>query len=150
MQQTYRKRWSKRYEKLMPVSLKAITPKKFKLIDPTKTTAALRTNMRAYLELVKKQLQEYPPQKNFRYVRKYNLKRGWNIVMSPDGTDGQLVNGVKYAVFVQGPRGGKRGRGEAQLARMRKLGWPSITDVARRTRPLFPTVMNRALKGSRE
>lgn len=132
----------------MPVSLKAITPKKFQVIDPTKTTLALRKEMTAYLELVKKQLQDYPAQKRFKYVRTYNLKRGWSIIISPDGTDGMLVNGIKYAVYVQGPRGGGRGRGEAQLARMRKLGWPSITDVARRTRPLFPTVMNRALKGS--
>lgn len=130
----------------MAVTLKAIRPKKFKNLDPTRTKANVRKGMQNYLESVKKQLQEYPEQKNTAYTRRYRLKRGWTIAKN-DGTEGLLVNGIWYAVYAQGPRGGGRGKGERQTQIMRSLGWKSISDIARETRPRFKQIMNRAVKG---
>lgn len=87
-----------------------------------------------------------------RYKRTEILKKSWKIILTPDGTNGFLINDAKqkgrpYAVFVQGPVGGGRGIGQRQTRLNRSKGWKSITDVTRARRKEFTTVMNRAVKG---
>lgn len=135
----------------MPIKLLAVRPKKFQLIDPTRTRYNVRRGIKNYLEGVARQMAEYPPKANpAGYQRTYRLRQGWlqpgSIHMSADGTSGELINPVLYAVYVQGPRG--KPKGQRQAAFLRRLGWKSISDVARETAPRYKQIMNRALKGS--
>lgn len=131
----------------MPVILKAITPKRVYKFDENKLKSDVRRNMTTYLNDVKRQLQQYPPQRNHTYQRTERLKRGWQVLVTADGSEGYLINDVRYAVYAQGPRGGGRGIGARQTRLMHSLGWPSITDVARATRKNYVDLMNRAVKG---
>lgn len=141
----------------MPVSMKSITPRRlFKMNGPAFVSAS-RANMRLYLKTVAIQMRKYPPQQgNSNYVRTGLLKEGWSdasIQVNADGSEGTLINPVEYAGFVQGPRRhGERTEesGSHQSDRNRKLGWESITDVARRTRPYFENLMNRSIKAGIE
>lgn len=135
----------------MPTKLTAIRPKRFNLIDPPRLAANTRRSMKRYLQSVALQMTVYPPNPGVSYQRTRQLSNGWlsesSIRINQDGSEGTLTNPVKWAVYAQGPYGGGRGVGERQTARMRRLGWQSITDVARRTRPLYKELMNRALVG---
>lgn len=135
----------------MGISLKSIRPKRFQFVDPVRAVANVRRQQRRYAQAVAKKMEEYPPKQNpGGYQRTYQLKRGWakpQITVSFDGSTMTMVNPVAWAVYAQGPRGGGRGKGERQTARMRALGWQSITDVARETAPLYAQLMNRAIRG---
>lgn len=108
--------------------------------------------MRRYFLAVAAKMAAYPPKKNPNgYQRTFQLQQGWLhpiINISSDGSEGTLVNPVMWAVYAQGPKYGGRGKGERQSARMRELGWQSITDVARDTNRLYVELMNRAIKGN--
>jgi hypothetical protein len=136
----------------MTVTLQAIRPSRFDLISPERTQANVRRSMKRYLNEVKKILQEnyntVPTSPN--YTRTHDLQQGWEVSVSPDGSQGFLFNETPYAVFVQGPKGGGRGTGSRQTAAMRNRGWLSISDVARVTRPRFNELMNRSIQGSSE
>ena len=104
--------------------------------------------MLIYLKLVRDILRgdygSVPPSP--RYTRTYSIYNNWHIYVSPDGSEGTLVNTTPWAVYVQGPRNvGGRGIGERQTAVMRARGWQSITDVARQTRPAFKQLLNRSI-----
>ena len=130
-----------------PISLKAIRPKRFNLIDPGRTIANIKKSQKRYLEEVKRQLNagysDVTPSP--RYTRTNKLRDGWIIEVSTDGSTGTLKNRAAHAVYAVGPRGGGRGRGERQAAFQRQRGWKSISDVARETRPRYVQLMNRSL-----
>jgi hypothetical protein len=136
----------------MPLALQAIRPQKFQQLNPTRTAYNLRRSMRRYLQGIAKEMQKYPPQANPNgYHRTYKLHDGWAeaiIHIAPDGSYGELINPVKWAVYAQGPYGGGRGKGERQTRLMRLLGWVSITDVTRKNAKRFQEIMNRAIQGS--
>lgn len=141
----------------MSISLRAITPKRHLIGSPQSIKNNLRKEMVLYLLEVQAQMVQYPPkqersQSGRRYKRTYKLGLGWlapgAIDVNHDGTNGTLINRVPYAVYAQGPRGGGRGKGNRQTTYMRRIGWQSITDVARKTRKRYATLMNRAVKGS--
>lgn len=129
------------------VYLKAIRPKKFKVIDPGHVSTELRAAMRLYLNQVKLELiadyAKVPPGKT--YIRTRDLARGWKIRI-PSDNFGELTNSVRYAVYVQGPHGGGRASGSRQAAFHRRRGWQSVSDVARRTRKQYVQLMNRAVR----
>lgn len=79
-----------------------------------------------------------------RKTRSQNMRAQWHIQVNGDGSNGFLFNTATYAVYVQGPRGSGRRAGQRQAAHMRRIGWRSITDVARETYKEFVVVMNRA------
>lgn len=123
----------------MTISLRAIRPRRFNLIDPLKTDIEARAGIREYLEHVKRQLQDYPPEHvGQRYVRTYKLQRGWKINI-PSRYYGDLYNEMPYAGVVQGVRG-------VQQVRFRRWGWESITDIARRTAKDYHDIMNRRIR----
>ena len=131
------------------VSLRAIRPKRFRVIDPIRTETEVRAGIRIYLEEVKQELQndynKVPPGRT--YKRKgYSggVRGGWKISV-PSHNYGLLINDVPWAVYVQGPFGGGRGKGSRQARNMRSRGWQSITEVSRRTRKHFEQLMNRAV-----
>lgn len=67
------------------------------------------------------------------YKRTGTLGRGWKIGRRRRGatiTSIEVLNRVAYAVHVQGPRKGQKGR--RQTADMRRRGWPNITSESRR------------------
>ena len=75
----------------------------------------------------------YPAQQPTSYRRTGNLGRGWKIgrrVRSRQTTSIEVLNRVRYAVRVQGPRRGRKGR--RQTAAMRQRGWPDITTESKR------------------
>lgn len=139
------------------VSLRAITPKPRRLFDGTKIQRNASRGIRRYLEKVRDELREGYEKSpgSARYKRTDELYNGFKIAIDSNGQGGWLINdatdknGKLYAVYVIGPRGGGRGPGERQAAHMRKLNWPSITDVARRNAPFYRDVMNRAISPSR-
>lgn len=141
------------------VSLKAITPKRLRLIDENKLRVTLAYNMRSYLEYVRVQMQanynSVAPSPT--YTRTHALQQGWEIVEPVTAEQGTLVNNVRYSGFVQGPNrireSGDLGNDimrVQQSAAMRKRGWKSISDVARESKKRFKTVMNRSITGSVE
>lgn len=136
----------------MPLALQAIRPKRFQQIEPTRTAVNLRRSMRRYLQGIAKELEKYPTQANPNgYQRTNQLAEGWRnatIRVSADGSVGELINPVRWAVYAQGPIGGGRGKGQRQTRLMRSLGWTSITDVTRKNAKRFQQIMNRALSGS--
>jgi hypothetical protein len=136
----------------MPISITSIRPKRFQLIDPDRAVVNVRRSQRRYLQAVAARLAIYPPQHpGSKYKRTYKLQGGWknpNIEVSSDGSTATMVNPVAWAVYANGPKGGSRGIGERQSRRMRALGWPSITDVARELRPLYSQLMNRSIRGA--
>lgn len=89
-------------------------------------------------------LAEYPPFKPWRSRtpksgprkggrRTGTLGKGWRIARierSANRRSVEVDNGVAYAVHVEGPRRGQRGR--RQTAVMRERGWPTVTEVAQR------------------
>lgn len=138
----------------MTISLRAIRPKRFQLIDPIRTQVNVRRGIRRYLERVRDDLREgydTVPEDYTKYKRTDELYYGFRIVIDANGQGGTLYNDAKdkrgraYAVYVIGPKGGGRGIGERQSQLQRRRGWPSITDVARRNRPLFKQLMNRSI-----
>lgn len=106
--------------------------------------------MRRYLKGVAKEMENYPAKVNpGGYQRTFQLQEGWRnpiINVSADGSVGELINPVKWAVYAQGPKG--RGRGKSQTRLMASLGWVSITDVTRKNAKRFQQIMNRAIQGS--
>ncbi len=67
------------------------------------------------------------------YKRTGTLGRGWKIGRRRRGrtiTSIEVINRVRYAVHVQGPRRGAKGR--RQTADMRRRGWPNITTESKR------------------
>lgn len=142
----------------MTVGIQVIRPRKFQVLNPERTKRNVSRGIRLYLQTLAIEMAKYPPKRNPKgYKRRFILQKGWldpgAIKMSPDGSSGTLINKVGYAVYAQGPRShGERTPegGTRQTARMRRLGWQSITDVARRTRPRFKEVMNRSIKGGED
>lgn len=161
----------------MGVILQAITPKRM-FVDTNVLTKSIKANMKQYTDSVKEELQKYPPEvppqqrmspgnrvraeqaaamrgEEFsapgrwrRYKRTKRLQGGWKSVVTPDGSQGFVFNDVKYAVFVQGPKGGGRGVGQRQTKLNRSRGWKSISDISRAKAKEFETLMNRSVKGS--
>lgn len=154
------------------LSVTAIRPKKFTVFNPTALQSEGRKQMRLYLQAVRDELianyeeAEQTPRgarlegrataktkRTRQWVRgigdkrdrSQNLRASWHIEVSGStGSEGILFNTATYAVYVQGPRREHgRGPGTRQAAHMRRRGWRSITDVARETKPLFFTLMNR-------
>lgn len=133
----------------MTVKLVAITPRSVRR-DPNTIRNELNGNMRSYLELCKKLVSEYPAQQpDSRYVRTGTLGRGWEIKVKRFAVEGTLTNDTPYAVFASGPygQGIRNAKYERQTILMRSLGWKSITDVARETRPIYVGLVNRSIKG---
>jgi hypothetical protein len=67
------------------------------------------------------------------YRRTGGLGRGWKIGRRRRGktvTSIEVLNRVRYAVHVQGPRRGAKGR--RQTREMRRRGWPNITTESKR------------------
>lgn len=108
--------------------------------------------MRRYLRGIAKEMEKYPPKRNpGGYKRTYRLQEGWRnpiIRIAPDGSYGELLNPVSWAVYAQGPHGGGRGKGQRQTRLMRSLGWTSITEVTHKNAKRFRQIMNQALLGS--
>lgn len=159
----------------MPIALKAIphTPL-FLARHPEIIVARVKVAQQAYLESLKKELQEYPPKpkkqrittgkpltiaqelagaeggvrvsRRGRYRRTKKLQKGWKILPQGVGVS-FLYNDTPYSVYVQGPRGGGRGIGKRQTARNRAVGWKSVSDVARARVKEYPQLMNRAIEG---
>lgn len=130
-----------------PIVLQSISTKRFASLDSARITGSVRTNMRRYLEAVKRIMQEdygrVPPGKT--YVRTGLLGDSWVITVSADGAEGTLENTAEYGVFVQGPRGGGRGPGERQAQQLRSRGWKSISDVVRDQHASYVGIMNRSI-----
>lgn len=131
----------------MQISLRAIRPTKFRLIDPAKTEQEIRGGLRQYLNEVKTILQadygKVAPSPN--YTRTGKTGAGWQVSV-PSHNYGELTNVTPYAVFVQGPFGGGRGIGSRQTRLNRSKGWQSITDVARSTSKRYAQIMNRSIQ----
>lgn len=77
----------------------------------------------------------YPSQKSTisGYRRTGTLGRGWRfgfVRRERDRIQVEVFNDVRYAVYVQGPKRGRKGR--RQTREMRRRGWPNITDESRR------------------
>lgn len=102
--------------------------------------------MREYLNQIKDELnkgyQTVP--ESPRYYRTFNMYTGWITKVNYNGSEGELINIEPYAVYVVGPRGGSRGKGERQSRMQRERGWEGITDVTKRTKKNFVFLMNRA------
>lgn len=137
------------------LGLKAIIPKNTRIVDAEHGIENCRKEMEAYLKSIRDELnagyREVPPSPRYRRTKK--LQRGWNIKIRRYGISGDLTNdatdkyGRQYAVYVVGPRrDGGRGVGEHQTAKMRRRGWKSISDVARRRAPEYQRIMNRAIR----
>lgn len=132
----------------MPISLKAITPRRLYRFEPNLTRKQARRAMEKYLEKVKYELQS--GYRNVpgspKYQRTYNLFDSFEITVNQSGTKGELINTQPYAVYVIGPRSGGRGIGSRQARHMRQRGWQSVSDVARKLAPEYRTVMNRSIQ----
>ena len=83
---------------------------------------------------------DYPAQQPTSYVRTGTLGRGWKInrrIRGRNATSVEVANRVRYAVHVQGPSRGRKGRRQTRV--MKRKGWPNITaeskKVWRRHRP---------------
>lgn len=133
----------------MPLGLQAIRPKRLAPVNTARVLAdAQRANKQYGLKVAAK-MQKYPSQEPTDYVRTGDYGRGWTAPGAVKATPHEVtvVNRVKYSVYVGGPKGGGRKKGERQAAVMRKKGWPSITDVARETKKDYSDLVNRAIRG---
>lgn len=140
------------------VSLRAITPKPRRIFNETTILRDTSRGMRQYLERVRDELRkgyDLVYENTDTYKRTDTLYNSFHISIDPGGQGGNLLNDARdprgkfYAVYVIGPKGGGRGKGERQSELQRQRGWPSITDVARRNAPYFHDVMNRAISPSK-
>jgi hypothetical protein len=128
------------------------------LFDGTKIQRDASRGIRRYLEKVRDELRagyDSVHENYNKYKRTDELYNSFHIAIDANGQGGWLTNdatdknGKLYAVYVIGPKGGGRGPGERQSQLQRQRGWPSITDVARRNKPFYRDVMNRAIAPSR-
>lgn len=83
------------------------------------------------------------------YRRTGTLGRGWRFEFrsrSGDRIETEVFNDVDYAVHVQGPKRGRKGR--RQTREMRRRNWPNITDESRevfsRFRPPIVRILTQA------
>lgn len=133
----------------MPLGLQAIRPKRFEVIDPARAAADLIRVNTQYALAVGKRMAKYPPQRPTKYRRTGNYGRGWTAPGSINAKPNEvtLVNRVGYAVYVGGPKGGGRGKGERQTKVMREKGWESISDAARQEVKNWEQLVNRSIRG---
>lgn len=134
----------------MPLGLRAIRPRRLTLMDTARIRRNLPNQHRRYLLEVAKDMAKYPPQEATSYRRTGDLGKGWTapnaIKVWAEG--GQLVNRVPYAVYVEGPwpQSG-HSVGERQTRVMRRKRWPSISDVARRTKKKYRNLVITEIAG---
>lgn len=135
----------------MAVSLKAIVPRTFRVINPARVEVEMRAGMREYLEEVKKIMQDNynTAEPSPAYTRTNKMRRGW-VVAVRSNNFGELTNSVRYAGLVQGPNRPSVNERVRQQARFRRRGWKSISDVARETRHSYARTMNRRIKSTLE
>jgi len=133
------------------VSLRAIVPKKFRVINPARVEVEMRAGMREYLEEVQKIMQD-----NYEtaipspsYTRTETLRKGWKVHVRSNNF-GECVNAVRYAGLVQGPNRPAVNERVRQQARFRRKKWKSISDVVRETAKKYPQAMNRRIKSTLE
>lgn len=76
-----------------------------------------------------RRMADYPPQRPTTYRRTGTLGRNWRL-RGPRRTGNAIiaeaVNNTPYAVHVEGPRRGSKGRRQATV--MRNKGWQNVTD----------------------
>jgi len=92
--------------------------------------------MRAMARSAQRRLMEYPPKPpGSKYRRKAaagGLKSGWTVAgPSKQGNDMvvEVGNKIKYAVYVEGPAEGPKGK--RQTKKHRQTGWPTIDKVGK-------------------
>lgn len=126
-------------------TLQAIVPKKRAASPDTG-----KRQMEAFLDMVSQvamsEMGDYPPWKPWRRPPKRGPRaggrrtgaygRGWRIQKDrfKPWASIKVTNGVSYAVWVGGPRGGRPG----QARHMRARGWKSISDVTPKLKKLAP------------
>lgn len=135
----------------MAVSLRAIRPRAFRLIVPTRVEVEARAGMREYLEEVKKIMQDNynTARPSPGYTRTNTMRKGWRVIVRSNNF-GDLVNAVHYTSLVQGPNRNTTTGRVTQQARFRERGWLSISDVARNTKKRYARIMNRRIKSTLE
>ena len=96
-----------------------------------------------------RRMADYPGQQPTRYRRTGTYGRGWKIgrrSRSRNTIAIEVINRVRYAIYVGGPRRGAKGRRQAR--EMRRRGWPNITTVSRtvfrRFRPRIVRILTQA------
>ena len=135
----------------MAVSLRAIRPRVFRVIIPTRVDIEARAGMREYLDEVKKIMQDnYETARSSPgYTRTNRMRKGWKVRV-PSNNFGDLINDVRYTSLVQGPNRNTTTGRVLQQARFRERGWLSISDVARDTKHRYERIMNRRIKSTLE
>jgi hypothetical protein len=135
----------------MSVSLRAIVPKKFRIINPGRVEIEMRAGMREYLEEVKKIMQDNyeTAEPSPSYTRTNKMRRGWRVAVRSNNF-GELTNSVRYTGLVQGPNRPSVNERVRQQARFRRRGWKSISDVVRDTKHRYERVMNRRIRSTLE
>lgn len=72
--------------------------------------------------------------------------RGWQLSLHRRATVVEVTDPVSYAVFVGGPKSGRRGRRQARF--MARRGWPSITTVVDKRWPPTQRAIVRIVAGT--
>lgn len=105
-------------------------PKLLKLAKAKGVLADVSSFMDFHASDKVRKLQMYPPPKaGSRYIRTFNLQRGWrigNVTLSKDGFTKRISNTEYYAGLVHG---GEQGTG--QLGMHSETGWPLFAEVIR-------------------
>lgn len=113
--------------------VRAITPRRLPMATNTEDLARRALGQLGFAGDMVRDMADYPTQQPTTYRRTGTLGREWTFsgpARTPTGIGVLVYNPVGYAVYVEGPRNGPRGR--RQTAVMRGKGWPSISDVAER------------------
>lgn len=91
---------------MLNARIRALTARS-KQVRTEQLVSSVISVQRKTLEAARRKLQQYPPViPTSRYVRTFNLQRGWQISgpnSGASGITGRLVNIENYSRFVQGP-----------------------------------------------
>lgn len=129
----------------LEIEFKPLLPKKlFPFPTSSAAQAAVERELKALVSAVSSDMSQYPPEKPSRYTRTGLLGRNWRIRHVTILT-WRVYNGVRYAVYVEGPKRGSPRQTRLMAAR----GWVSISDVgSRRWKQYRPRIIA-ALQGRR-
>lgn len=122
----------------MPFQFQVIKPQRNRRKRPSEITASARNAVHNFLTYVGGEMQKYPPETSGqRYVRTYNMRRGWieaigkiRIVNQGAAMVGEMTNTVHYVGRVQG-------RKDRQLPLFKNRNWESVSDVVDRVQDRF-------------
>lgn len=117
----------------MSLRLRAITPRNKPIATNVDDLARRVLGQTGFAGDMIREMSDYPQQQPTTYVRTGNLGRNWRL-RGPSRIGRSIAvevfNVTPYALHVEGPRPGRRGR--RQTDEMRRRGWPNISSVAQR------------------